>query len=80
MKDRSAILPAGYSANGAYWIEPSSGAFITSSYYMEALPDWVTAFNSGDRAGQAEQEAGTPGTRDFLRVGGLHPGRQRLRA
>ncbi len=73
LKDRAAILPAGYSANGAYWIEPSSGAFITSSYYMEALPDWVTAFNSGDRAGQAEQEAGSPGTRDFYEVVGSTP-------
>jgi predicted AlkP superfamily pyrophosphatase or phosphodiesterase len=73
LKDRAAILPAGYSANGAYWIEPSSGAFVTSSYYMEALPDWVTAFNSGDRAGQAEQEAGNPGTRDFYEVVGSTP-------
>ena len=73
LKDRAAILPAGYSANGAYWIEPSSGAFITSSYYMEALPDWVTAFNSGDRAGQAQQEAGSPGTRDFYEVVGSTP-------
>jgi predicted AlkP superfamily pyrophosphatase or phosphodiesterase len=73
LKDRAAILPAGHSANGAYWIEPSSGAFITSSYYMEALPDWVTAFNSGDRAGQAEQEAGSPGTRDFYEVVGSSP-------
>jgi predicted AlkP superfamily pyrophosphatase or phosphodiesterase len=73
LKDRAAILPAGYSANGAYWIEPSSGAFVTSSYYMEALPDWVTAFNSGDRAGQAEQEAGSPGTRDFYEVVGSTP-------
>jgi len=55
LKDRASILPAGYSANGAYWIEPSSGAFITSSYYMEALPDWVTAFNSGDRAGSGQR-------------------------
>ena len=73
LKDRAAILPAGYSANGAYWIEPSSGAFVTSSYYMEALPDWVTAFNSGDRAGQAQQEAGSPGTRDFYEVVGSTP-------
>jgi arylsulfatase A-like enzyme len=73
LKDRAAILPAGYSANGAYWIEPSSGAFVTSSYYMEALPDWVTAFNSGDRAGQAEQEAGSPATRDFYEVVGSTP-------
>jgi hypothetical protein len=73
LKDRAAILPAGYSANGAYWIEPSSGAFVTSSYYMEALPDWVIAFNSGDRAGQAEQEAGNPSTRDFYESVGSTP-------
>jgi arylsulfatase A-like enzyme len=73
LKDRAAILPAGYSANGAYWIEPSSGAFVTSSYYMEALPDWVTAFNTGDRAGQAEQEAGNPSTRDFYESVGSTP-------
>jgi arylsulfatase A-like enzyme len=73
LKDRASILPAGYSANGAYWIEPSSGAFITSSYYMEALPDWVTAFNSGDRAGQAEQEAGNPGNRGFYESVGSTP-------
>jgi predicted AlkP superfamily pyrophosphatase or phosphodiesterase len=73
LKDRAAILPAGYSANGAYWIEPSSGAFVTSTYYMETLPDWVTAFNSGDRAGQAEQEAGNPGTRDFYESVGSTP-------
>ena len=73
LKDRAAILPAGYSANGAYWIEPASGAFITSSYYMDALPDWVTTFNSGDRAAQAEQEANNPGTRQFYEAVGSTP-------
>jgi arylsulfatase A-like enzyme len=73
LKDRAAILPAGYSANGAYWIEPASGAFITSSYYMDALPDWVTAFNSGDRAGQAAQEANAPDTKQFYETVGSTP-------
>src|SRR5271170_3744580 len=73
LKDRSAILPAGYSANGAYWIDAASGAFITSSYYMNSLPDWVTAFNSGDRITQAQQEAGNPGTRKFYDVVGRTP-------
>jgi predicted AlkP superfamily pyrophosphatase or phosphodiesterase len=73
LKDRAAILPAGYSANGAYWIEPASGAFITSSYYMDALPDWVTAFNSGDRAGQAAQEANAPNTKQFYETVGSTP-------
>jgi predicted AlkP superfamily pyrophosphatase or phosphodiesterase len=73
LKDRAAILPAGFSANGAYWIDQSTGAFITSSYYMDALPDWVTAFNAGDRATEAEQEAGVPGTHDFYEKVGSTP-------
>jgi hypothetical protein len=73
LKDRASILPAGYAANGAYWIDHASGAFITSSYYMDALPDWATAFNTGDRATQAMQEAGVPGTRDFYEAVGSTP-------
>ena len=46
LKDRSAILPAGFAANGAYWIESGSGAFITSTYYRDKLPQWVQQFNS----------------------------------
>ncbi len=80
LKDRAAILPAGYSANGAYWIDPASGSFITSSYYMDALPDWATTFNTGDRAGQAAQEAGAADTVHFYKVVGSDPSRQRLRA
>jgi predicted AlkP superfamily pyrophosphatase or phosphodiesterase len=45
LKDRSAILPAGHSANAAYWYDGSSGAFISSTYYMKELPVWVTDFN-----------------------------------
>jgi arylsulfatase A-like enzyme len=73
LKDRAAILPAGYSANGAYWIDPVSGSFITSSYYMDALPDWATTFNSGDRIAQAQQEAGVPSTSPFYEAVGSTP-------
>jgi Type I phosphodiesterase / nucleotide pyrophosphatase len=73
LKDRAAILPAGYSANGAYWIDPVSGSFITSSYYMDALPDWATTFNSGDRISQAQQEAGVPSTKPFYEAVGSTP-------
>lgn len=45
MKDRGAILPAGHSANGAYWYDSESGNFITSSYYRNTLPKWVERFN-----------------------------------
>lgn len=46
LKDRGSILPAGHSANAAYWYEGKSGNFITSSYYMNELPDWVNRFNN----------------------------------
>lgn len=46
IKDRAAILPAGHSADGAYWIDNATGRFITSTYYMEKLPEWVVAFNN----------------------------------
>ncbi len=46
IKDRGAILPAGHMADGAYWYDSKSGKFISSTYYMTRLPDWVTKFNS----------------------------------
>ena len=46
IKDRAAILPAGHSANGAYWFDGKSGNWISSSYYNDSLPAWVTAFNN----------------------------------
>jgi predicted AlkP superfamily pyrophosphatase or phosphodiesterase len=51
IKDRSAILSAGHTANGAYWFQGASvGKFITSTYYMEELPKWVKKFNESGRA------------------------------
>ena len=50
LKDRAAVLPGGFSANGAFWIEPISGNFITSSYYMKRLPAWVQQFNQAGHA------------------------------
>ncbi|MEM9896787.1 MAG: alkaline phosphatase family protein, partial [Bacteroidota bacterium] len=46
IKDRGAILPAGHAANAAYWFESSTGNFISSTYYMEELPQWLIAFNN----------------------------------
>lgn len=45
LKDRAAILPAGHSADGAFWWDGKAGHFITSSYYMDKLPKWVENFN-----------------------------------
>ena len=41
LKDRASILPSGSAANAAYWIDPASGAFITSTFYQQQLPDWA---------------------------------------
>ncbi len=50
LKDRAAILPAGFSGDAAYWIDPKSGDWITSTYYRPDLPDWVRSFNGSHRA------------------------------
>jgi len=50
LKDRSAILPAGHTANAAYWFDGSVGGFITSTYYMNTLPAWVQDFNKKELA------------------------------
>jgi predicted AlkP superfamily pyrophosphatase or phosphodiesterase len=46
LKDRGGILPAGHSANAAYWYDDETGNWITSTYYMQQLPQWVSNFNS----------------------------------
>ncbi len=46
LKDRAAILPAGHSANGAYWYDDKTGDWITSSYYMNDLPKWLKELNA----------------------------------
>ena len=45
IKDRGGILPAGHSANAAYWYDNTTGDWITSTYYMNELPKWVNDFN-----------------------------------
>lgn len=46
LKDRGAILPGGHSANAAYWYQAATGRFVSSTYYMKALPSWVAEFNA----------------------------------
>lgn len=48
LKDRGAILPAGYLANAAYWFEGKQGGFISSSYYKNSAKEWVNQFNKRD--------------------------------
>lgn len=44
LKDRGAIFPAGHHGK-AFWFEEVTGKFITSSYYMDELPEWMKKFN-----------------------------------
>jgi len=66
LKDRAAILPSGHAANGAFWIDPQSGTFVTSTYYMPTLPDWATTFNQGTFAADARTSAGVADNAPFF--------------
>jgi predicted AlkP superfamily pyrophosphatase or phosphodiesterase len=46
MSERSAILTAGHSANAAYWFDNTTGTWMSSSYYIDKLPSWVSDFNA----------------------------------
>lgn len=50
LKDRGGILPAGHTADAAYWYDDLTGGWITSTYYMKDLPAWVKNFNDQKKA------------------------------
>lgn len=45
IKDRGAITMAGHTGT-AYWFSKSNAEMVTSTYYMDAYPDWVDAWNA----------------------------------
>ncbi|WP_304235074.1 alkaline phosphatase PafA [Jiulongibacter sediminis] len=49
IKDRGAIMPAGHTGT-AYWFDSSTGNWISSTHYMDVLPEWATKFNNADKA------------------------------
>jgi len=52
LKDRAAILPGGHTANAAFWLDDSSGNFISSTYYMNKLPPGIEKFNQEKNIGK----------------------------
>jgi predicted AlkP superfamily pyrophosphatase or phosphodiesterase len=77
LKDRAAILTAGHAANGAFWIDQKTGRFVTSSYYMTALPQWVDDFDNGPAIAQAVSDAGVTKLTNFYdQVGATNAGNQ----
>jgi hypothetical protein len=45
MKAEAAILLSGHTADAAYWYDPKTGTWMTSTYYLDSLPAWVNDFN-----------------------------------
>lgn len=46
IKNRGAILPGGHISDGSYWFDYVSGDMISSTFYTDKLPDWVSDFNA----------------------------------
>jgi len=45
-KDRSAMMPAGHFADGAFYFDAKTGNWISSTWYMKKLPGWLEQFNT----------------------------------
>jgi predicted AlkP superfamily pyrophosphatase or phosphodiesterase len=63
LKDRGAILPAGHSADGAFWFDATTGNFISSTFYKNLkgkLPDWLDQFNQKRLAEGYKKKVWTP--------------------
>jgi predicted AlkP superfamily pyrophosphatase or phosphodiesterase len=56
-KDRAAIPMGGQNTEHVYWIVPELARFVTSTYYTDAYPRWVHAFNERVMPGIVEPEA-----------------------
>lgn len=58
VKDRGAISMAGH-AGTAYWFSKAEGRFVTSTFYRDAYPDWIAAWEEkGVVAGYAGRSWG----------------------
>lgn len=60
IKDRAAILPGGHLADAAFWYDFDTGDFVTSTWYMKALPEWVQTFNERELARQFSRQTWKP--------------------
>lgn len=65
LKDRASILPAGHAANGAYWFDGKTETFVSSTYYMDRLPQWVDDFNKTIDVKRALKELGHTDKRNW---------------
>ncbi len=76
LKDRAAILTVGHQADAAYWFDSSTGSFVTSTYYYNEIPQWVSDFNASGAAGRfAGSVWNEPGGAALLELPGTPGGR-----
>ena len=52
LKDRSAMMPAGHFADGAFYFDGTTGNWISSTWYVKQLPEWLQQFNSSRRVNE----------------------------
>lgn len=53
----SAVVMGGHSADAVYWLNGKNGKWVTSNYYVSALPKWVDKFNDdGSVVGYSNQK------------------------
>jgi predicted AlkP superfamily pyrophosphatase or phosphodiesterase len=45
LDNSAAILAAGHSADYAFWYDDETGNWVSSSYYIDSLPQWAREFN-----------------------------------
>ena len=76
LKDRAAVLPAGFSGNGAYWIDGKSGAWVSSTYYRSELPKWAKDFNEAKRAEKYLNLEWKDASGNVLRTTNSKPGKE----
>ncbi len=46
IKEMGAIIMAGHAADGSFWFDDRTGTWMSSNYYVDALPGWLMDFNA----------------------------------
>lgn len=50
LNKEAAILLAGHSADGAFWLDEKTGQWVTSNYYANWIPQWIQEVNKEHKA------------------------------
>ncbi|MDC1395521.1 alkaline phosphatase family protein [Bacteroidia bacterium] len=53
LKDRASILMGGHDANRAFWFDAKSTQMVSTDYYSETFPTWVSEYKAKDVVAQS---------------------------